>query len=89
MGFKFGIIFSIVVILSIVFASVYLIVKYMEFMNMNNNRSKEKLPIIIEKHYNNSNNYKKKKTRDIIIDVECETIRDNKNFLLGDNKHVT
>ena len=85
MGFKFGIIFTIVVILSVVFASVYLIVKYMEFMN---NRSKEKLPVVIEKHYNNSNNYKKKKNREIIIDIESEYIQDQK-FLLGDNKHVT
>jgi len=87
MGFKFGIIFTIVVILSIVFASVFLIVKYMEFMYQRN--SKEKSPLVIEKYYNNLNNYQKNKNKEIIIDIDCQVIKERRKLLTGIKKNVT
>ena len=81
MGLNFALIFSIIVTTSIIFASVYLIVKYMEIMC---NRDKEKQVLVVEKYCNNSNNYQKNKSKEIIIDVECEIVKDN-ILLLGDN----
>jgi len=86
MSFKLGIIFSIIVILVIIFSSVYLLTKYMQFMiNKQDYYNSQKNSIVIEKHINN--NFQKNSRREIIIDVnaqEIEVLSDTK-YLLGSN----
>mgnify|MGYP003127103368 CR=1 FL=1 len=81
-----GLIFTIVIVLSIIFSSVYLLSQYMKFMAKHQQKySHQKPAIIIEKHFNN--NFRKNKNERIIIDIEAEEVESANNrvkYLTGD-----
>ncbi len=82
-----SLIFTIIIVLSIIIASVYLLSQYMKFMSKyQKNQKNKKSPIIIEKHFNN--NFRKNKNPEIIIDIEAQEVQSVNNnkvkYLTGD-----
>ena len=80
---KLSLIFTITTVLSVIIASVYILVQYMNLLSKHQERYRQ-TPIVIEKHF--SNNYSKNKNKEIIIDIDVQEVKSAKNvkYLTGE-----